>query len=332
MKPVLIFLLCLCQLATSAQFAPQAGLAGSTAISAGSSTITAWATHCDIQRGYLDIANTSLGLVSGGVEAYATGPADGGLVSLGDSGIAVLTFDAALYNGPGPDFAVFENGFRNPVDSAMAFLELAFVEVSSDGLNYFRFPATSHIPTNTQIPASGVYTDASQINNLAGKYIAMYGTPFDLEELAGESGLDINNVTHVRLVDVVGAVTAHACHDKDDNVINDPYPTNFPYGGFDLDAVAAIHTYGTAISSPTNAIAATIYPNPASNNITIRAITTTGGELHASITSITGTRVKDLLLGSNDTTIALTQFPAGLYYIIISDTNGSQWAGKIIKY
>jgi hypothetical protein len=69
-------------------------------------------------------------------------------------------------------------------DSALAYLELAFVEVSSDGINYFRFPATSLTPTDNQV-SNTAYMNAANINNLAGKYIGGYGTPFDLDELAG---------------------------------------------------------------------------------------------------------------------------------------------------
>ena len=54
---------------------------------------------------------------------------------LGDDGSLVLTFPAPIADGAGPDFAVFENAFSTE------FLELAFVEVSSDGTNFTRFPA-----------------------------------------------------------------------------------------------------------------------------------------------------------------------------------------------
>jgi len=54
---------------------------------------------------------------------------DGYIVSLGDSGVADVTFAGAIYNGPGADFAVFENGFLNATNDSLAFLELAFVEV-----------------------------------------------------------------------------------------------------------------------------------------------------------------------------------------------------------
>src|SRR6185436_14379894 len=141
------------------------------------------------------------------------------------------TFQNPVYNGPGFDFAVFENGFYTA--SPLAFLEFAFVEVSSDGNNFFRFAATSNIQDTTQVPMTGV--DCSLVNNLAGKYVSGYGTPFDLDELKNTSGLDINNVTHIKLIDVVGTVNdSYATHDQYGHKINDPYPTPFASSGFDL--------------------------------------------------------------------------------------------------
>lgn len=332
MRTLLSVILLLAQYVAVAQFAPQAGIAGSTAIHAGSSSISGWATECTVQRGYIDIANKALGNVGAGLSSAGAGAANGTIVCLGDSGIAVLRFDAAIYNGPGADFAVFENGFKDPADTAMAFLELAFVEVSSDGTNYFRFPATSNTSTNTQIPGSGVYMDATLINNLAGKYVSSYGTPFDLDELAGTSGLDVNNITHVRLVDVVGSVTGYSSTDKEGKIINDPYPTNFHTGGFDLDAVAAIHSNSTGIAMHSSNIAAGVYPNPATDKIILTLTGNNTDELHATLTTITGTTLLQTEINDHTATISVAQYPAGIYYLTISDANETKWAGKVLKY
>ena len=58
-------------------------------------------------------------------------------VCLGDGGSITMTFDNAIRDGEGFDFAVFENSFDEK------FLELAYVEVSSDGVNFVRFPNLS---------------------------------------------------------------------------------------------------------------------------------------------------------------------------------------------
>jgi hypothetical protein len=327
-----LLLFVLTHLAAMAQYAPQAGISGSTAVSSGSPDIEGWAGYCSVHRGYIDIANKALGTTTGGDSSSATGVPDGGIVCLGDSGVAIIRFDAALYDGPGPDFAVFENGFKDPADESMAFLELAFVEVSSDGINYFRFPANSHTPVNTQIPASGVYMNATLIHNLAGKYVAGYGTPFDLNELAGIAGLDISNVTHIRLVDVVGAISGPGSVDIEGNVINDPYPTNFPTGGFDLDAVAAMHLHQTGLAVSGSKAVATISPNPATNYFNIHTNVSASNNLRAAVVSVTGQQMATVTLNGNTTTVDIARFPAGMYYIIISEENETKWAGKILKY
>ncbi len=334
MKRVCLFIYacCMIHLGASAQYAPQAGLPGSDAIAAGSSAFTGWARQCTVQRGYMNIADPSLGPVSTGDDTDAIGAPDRSIVSLGDSGVATLTFAGTLYDGPGADFAVFENGFANPADPNQSFMELAFVEVSSDGVNFFRFPANSNTQINTQTPMAGVYLDASKVNNLAGKYIAMYGTPFDLHELAGISGLDINNITHVRLIDVVGDKGAHASHDQTGRVINDPYPTPIYPGGFDLDAVGAIHLIlPSAVATTQGGMAVRVFPNPATDNITIALMASSATGVTATISAITGQVITRQQLTGAVNTLPVAQYPAGMYYLQLTDANGMQWAQKIIK-
>ena len=168
-------------------------------------SIVSWAVDCNVIRGYIDISDPNMGYVTYGTEAEATGPAEGGgldVVSLGDGGIATLVFDPNIYitNGEGYDFAVFENG------NAASFLELGFVEVSSDGIHFFGFEAVSLTPTNQQVLGFDTL-DSTNIYNLAGKHIQGFGTGFDLEELKDVSALlDVNAITHVRIIDVVGYV------------------------------------------------------------------------------------------------------------------------------
>ncbi|MCT4639200.1 MAG: T9SS type A sorting domain-containing protein [Bacteroidales bacterium] len=206
--------------------------------SADSKKFITWVSGVNITRGYKNISDKGAGKVSYGVKENATGKADGKVVSLGDSGVVVLTFDIPLANGNGPDFAVFENG---AMYGTKPFLELAFVEVSSNGEDFFRFPALSLAPDAPQT-ASFDGTDPALITNLAGKTLADVGTPFDLEELRSVSGLDVNNITHIKLIDVIGAVSGdYISYDSKGNKINDPYPTPFESGGFDLDAVGVIN-------------------------------------------------------------------------------------------
>lgn len=312
-----------------AQFAPQVGLPGSTAIHKSHALIKAWASECVIQRGFQDIANTSLGYTGLGDSTNVLGMADGEVVSLGDSGVATVKFTHALYNGIGADFAVFENGFQNPSNFEEAYSELAFVAVSSDGERFFTFPATSNTPIAPQIKGVGEYMNARLLNNLAGKYIAQNGTPFDLEELKDTPGLDINNITHIRITDVVGSVSGHGSLDYQGQIINDPYPTAFLTGGFDLDAVAAINIKGLSIDESIISTAR-IYPNPVADKLFVDINSIQSDEDEIVISDLMG---KILLLqkAKPHNEISIGTLNSGLHLIGIRSSTGIQWIGKCSK-
>ena len=326
---VFLFSTILC-LNAQAQFAPQVGLAGSTAIHKSSSSIKAWAKECTIHRGYLNIADKASGYSSTGDSSSALGIADGMVISLGDSGIATVQFAQSVYNDNGADFVVFENGFQNPANPEEAFLELAFVEVSSDGQHFFRFPATSNTLSSVQIRGTGDYMDARLINNLAGKYAAQYGTPFDLEELKGTAGLDINKVTHIRIIDVVGSIDQYASKDKNGQTINDPYPTPFPTGGFDLDAVGAIHLNSAGIDKPIS-VQSDIFPNPGSTILMVNLNSSVAND-NAEIT-INDLSGRTLLRqkATRENVINIESLQSGFYLIRLSQSFGSTCIGKFSK-
>lgn len=230
-----LILLFLSQITIKSQFAPIPGTHGSTAIHKDSSIFINWATNCSVNLGLENISDLFSATASAGDSSMATGSPGSGIVSLGDGGEAILTFEKPIKNGSGWDFAVFENSFSD------TYLEFGFVEVSSNGQEYYRFKATSLTQDSVQIDAFGS-VDTEKINNLAGKYRANYGTPFDLEELAFETALDINNITHIKIIDVVGSIDPnYGSYDHIGNLINDPFPTPYPSSGFDLDAIGVIH-------------------------------------------------------------------------------------------
>ena len=188
----------------------------------------------------------------------ALGPPPGtsnDVVTLGNNGSAVLTFDVPVRNNPGPDLAVFENGYNDPI-----FAELAFVEVATDGVNYARFPSVS---LTAEHPGEYGTIDATDVYNLAGKHVNNYdqayrGTPFDLDDLIDDplvlsGSVDLGNVQYVRIVDVYGhsdgAVTDDATALVDpttgvayttDHVIYDGGNFGGLLEGFDLDAVGIL--------------------------------------------------------------------------------------------
>jgi len=302
-----------------AQYAPAAGKAGSTAIYKDSNVIVSWATKCTVIRGWQYIADHSHGKASVGSQSSALGKADNNVVSLGDGGIAIVQFAQAITNGQGPDFAVFENAFDD------YFLELAFVEVSSDGQNYFRFPAYSLTQTDSQVVAFGKL-NCEKIHNLAGKYRVAYGTPFDLEDLKNTPGLDITQITYIKIIDVVGSIdTLYGSKDSVGRMINDPYPTIFPSGGFDLDAVGVLHS-ATSFNTAVGIQDFKLYPNPVSNLLNIDLAT----EADMEIISMQGKVVLKKYLPEGLSTIEVSMLSKGVYMLRLS-SNESVSVQSFIK-
>jgi len=308
------------------QFAAEAGQAGTTAIYKDSSIIVNWATTCKVTRGWQDISNTSLGKTTVGDSSSAIGYADGvNVVSLGDGGSAIVTFQSPIKNGPGFDFCVFENSFNDN------FLELAFVEVSSDGINYTRFPATTNTQTFTQIGPFDLTSNATKLNNLAGKYKGNYGTPFDLQELQGIQGLDVNNITHIKIIDAVGSITnPFATYDKNSNAINDPWPTAFASGGFDPDAVGVMNQQPVGIKELYNFKKAfTIYPNPFQNSISL--ISTNEMILQYKLFDELGNVLQNQKINTINFSINTENLPSGFYILEVKSLSGNTFSQKVIK-
>lgn len=231
-------------------------------------SITAWGTTV------VDYSPTSEVDPNGFIDpTKALGPANASfsnpdVVALGDlidpssgseaPGSITIGFQATIVDGPGADFAVFENAFDftfDPnADPDVTFAELGYVEVSSNGTDFARFPSTSlnvepgDDPNNPEnelfIPfgrgSAGVNT--TNVNNLAGVNVFGSGTPFDLSELASDplvtgGAVDLDGIKFVRIVDIPGDGTFT---DSFSNPILDAWHTTGS-GGFDLDAIGAIN-------------------------------------------------------------------------------------------
>lgn len=305
-----------------AQFPGPVGTVGTTALHKDSSAFVAWAAKCKVTRGYQDISNTSLGYSTVGDSSFVPAKADGGVVSLGDGGYAVVTFSNPITNGPGPDFAVFENAFND------SFLELAFVEVSSDGVNYFRFPATSNLPTSPQY-TNDAAMDATKVDNLAGKYRTQYGTPFDLQELTGIPQLNVNLITHVKIIDVVGSINSpYGTYDKNNNIINDPWPTPFISSGFDLDAIGVINQSAVGINEFEKNASVLIYPNPSSGMLNVELEILNGSNIY--IINVIGEILLKEPIDVQYSTLNIQHFPAGIYFVHVETKKGTS-VMKLIK-
>jgi hypothetical protein len=217
--------------AIAGPYAPAAGQTGSTAISKDSSSIVEWVSS------YFNYQ------IGSGVDATfqtplkALGPAVGDsfdIVSLGNGGSITLGFANPIADGPGFDFAVFENSFSD------TFLELGWVEVSSDGVNFARFSGISFTPS--PVGSFGA-VDPTNIDGFGGKYRQGFGTPFDLSMLTGAPGLDVNSISFVRILDIIGDGSQFDNYPVafgGPHPIYDPNPTSGS-GGFDLDAIGVLN-------------------------------------------------------------------------------------------
>ncbi len=171
--------------------------------------------------------------------------------SLGIGGQITLGFDVLIANGPGADFIVSENPFTYPTVE-MSFAEMMFVEVSSNGLDFARFP---NAYTGPQVDHGafgtvwvGSYAGmAGQTPVRAGSVnfpnadhqdvVEAGGDAFDLQDLSDHplvlSGkVQVNAITQLRLVDVVSGQSS----DSRNFLIYDPGA-----GSADVDAVTVIH-------------------------------------------------------------------------------------------
>ena len=187
------------------------------------------------------------------VNAY--GPIDSSLVVLGDRGSITLTFPAPITDGAGYDFAVFENGFAS---GAADYLELAYLEVSSNGTDFVRFDSASR----RAAPVASFGTQlASELGGVGGKDLTGKGTPFDLGLLANKDAVrsgvvDLGRITHVRVRDIQGDGNDL---DSFGRPIYDPNPLTGS-AGFDLSGIGVLHQRDviapvvTVTSAPTGTV------------------------------------------------------------------------------
>lgn len=329
---IIVWIMALVPMSLWAQFAPAADLPGTTAMHADSSAFVAWATGCTSERGLMRIDKPHLGYASFGADSLVLGaPGMGGaseivydVISLGDGGMATVTFASPICNCDGPDFAVFENGFGIESDTThtLHFLELAFVEVSSDGEHFFRFPAVTYVPFEQQLGGYGGMVP-SQIHNFAGKYDQFYGTPFDLDEVEDNELLDKNRVTHVRVIDVIGCIKPeYATYDSEGHVVNDPWFTSFETGGFDLEAVGVIHDLAHFDVPEKVVDVISVYPNPVKDQLFVMAENLQMVEVY----NVFGQQV----MTSMESVLNLRELAEGIYFVRVV-CEGGMFTKRIVK-
>ncbi len=172
--------------------------------------------------------------------------------SLGIGGDLTLGFALPIADGPGADFLVAENPFFVAGTFFGTFAELMFVEVSSDGVHFVRFPSRWFGPSTAPGPFG--YLTVGSGSNLAGQHmvwgpvlggdaqdvVEAGGDAFDLADLATAplvlaGTVDLAAITRVRLVDVVAG--------QSQDGLGTPI-FDAGSGSADVDAVTVIHQQG----------------------------------------------------------------------------------------
>ena len=145
------------------------------------------------------------------------------VVSLGNDGTITLRFDLpVICDGPGPDLTVFENAFHVGTPDGKVFEEYGIVSVSQDGTTFVDFPydPVTHAGLAGRVPV--LSAPGNGIDPLDPSVSG--GDTFDLADVG------LAWVAYVRITDPGAAI---------------PDPGNLippgDKGGFDLDAVAALH-------------------------------------------------------------------------------------------
>jgi len=176
-------------------------------------------------------------------------------LSLGNGGSVVVRFDdPAVCDGPGADFIIFENAFFAGSLAGPLFIEVGIVAVSADGIEFVEFPydATTFAGLAGRTP---VYSAPGNGIDPLDPAVAG-GDAFDLADIG------LASIRYVRITDPGAAIP-----DPGNRVV----PGNS--GGFDLDAIAALHTCdaGGATATPSRSPS----PSPSPSPTTTAAVTAT---------------------------------------------------------
>ncbi|MCO6045783.1 PEP-CTERM sorting domain-containing protein [Aeoliella sp. ICT_H6.2] len=220
-------------------------------VKAWASTVVDYSPAPGVDAAYAD-PTVALGANGSGI--VSLGDLDAGQIDTGvQPGSITLQFALPIVDKAGPDLAVFENAAEY-FTAPYIFGELAYVEVSSNGTDFARFPSVSlniEPDDNGELDTDEIAVpfgrnfagvDTTNIHNLAGVHPAGIGTPFDLAELITQpevvsGAVDLSAIQFVRLVDIPGN---GAFLDSLGNPILDTWLTTGS-GGLDLDAVGALN-------------------------------------------------------------------------------------------
>jgi hypothetical protein len=135
----------------------------------------------------------------------------------------------------------------------------------------------------------------------------------------------VDSITQIKIIDVVGSIDDDfTTYDSQGNKINDPWPTPFASGGFDLDAVAVIHNLFNQDIGENKKPDFHIFPNPVVDNLNFES----SQEYHIELLTIKGKVL--LQKNSKKAVIKMGNFPKGIYLLRISNDK-KKYIRKIVK-
>lgn len=203
--------------------------------------------------------------------------------SIGMDGEIILGMkNAVVVDGAGADFAVFENAFQYA--SGRVFAEPAEVSVSRDGRTWITFPWDS-------VTLKG----CAGVMPVNGK-----GNPFNPVESGGDvfdlADVGVDSIRWVRLRDVTRLIVENPNHGHYDPTLS----------GFDLDAVAFIHTAHVAFET-------TLKTDPFNYSITLAL----SGQATAALYDAYGARLMTQQLPAGFASISFAEMPRGLLFFVL---------------
>jgi hypothetical protein len=146
--------------------------------------------------------------------------------------------------------------------------------------------------------------------------------------MMGIQGLNTDSITHVKVIDVIGSINPiYASYDQNNHIINEHYPTPYPQGGFDLDAVGVIHQL---VNGDDEQERETIhfYPNPVNDQLFLQGDISTIDFIQ--ITDEFG-RIIQIQKQFTHHIISFSELKAGMYCLNVILKNGTIKHQKILK-
>ena len=196
------------------------------------------------------------GISMGGTDVVSLGSranTDHGKSAPYGGSITVRFTDNLIYDGPGPDFIVFENPMRIQGSSSAYFIEPAIVEVSANGRDFFRIPF-DFVPHLDQSGNLNLSNPSCYSRGFAGVRPVLSnngypdptdpavagGDPFDLADLPGRPLTWIQYVRIIAtgdnwLIDSTGDAVRQTSGGAAEAL------SGVKSSGFDLDAIASVH-------------------------------------------------------------------------------------------